>query len=108
MYDVEELIEETKVTNPSKRAKAVRAICPCKVKKNVEQLWDRIIEMQNDESADVRLAVLHNLLDGSPSSMEDRVMETVRNLQLDKDKRIKRICNKVLTVYRKTGKYNIL
>lgn len=105
----DKFLNDTRDTDPIKRAKALRRICPCKIKKNVEEFWDRIIEMHTDESPEVRFAVLHNMLDGSPACMELRVIETVEKLQCnDTDKRIKKICNKVLTVYRKTGKWNIL
>jgi len=105
----DQFIEDTKDPDPlKKRCKALRRICICKIQKNVDKFWNRIFEMHTDPSPEVRYNVLHNILDGSSEYLELKVIETVQNLQYDEDKRIRRVCNKVLTIYRKTGKWNIL
>jgi hypothetical protein len=74
------------------RKKALRELCPCHVKHNVKEFWDRIIEMTKDEdrtysqynvsyflSANVRYQVLHNLCDGSPLAKEDEIIAAIES-----------------------------
>eukprot|EP01115_Flamella_aegyptia_P004216 TRINITY_DN183_c0_g1_i2.p1 TRINITY_DN183_c0_g1~~TRINITY_DN183_c0_g1_i2.p1 ORF type:complete len:123 (-),score=30.01 TRINITY_DN183_c0_g1_i2:43-411(-) len=105
---VQEFIEATKDKNPKNRKSALRDLCPCHVKHNVKEFWDRIIEMTDDPDPDVRYQVLHNLCDGSPADREDDVISALEKLHNDPDKYIRRRTHQVLTNYRKTGKWNIL
>ncbi len=52
--------------------------------------------------------MLHTLCDGSPAHLEDAVMDAVSSFNGDPDKTIRRRANKVMAVYRATGKWNIL
>ena len=128
--EIDQFLEATRVEDPIERAKALRNICPCSVKKNIPRVWDRIFELANDPHPEVRYNALHDLLDGSPNEMEDRVLQKVKEMQLDEDKRIKvkkkqnfllsfqiliffffgkqKACNKVLHIYSRTGKWNVL
>jgi HEAT repeat protein len=78
------------------------------VKSTVDEFWDRIVEMVDDSDPKVRYQVLHNLCDGSPKSMEEKVIETIEYLHNDPDKYIRRRVHQILAGYRKTGKWNVL
>jgi len=43
------------------RLKALQRLCPCRVKDEIEQFWNRRFEMVNHESPKVRYQVLHNM-----------------------------------------------
>jgi hypothetical protein len=101
-------LELTHHPDPVTRKKVLRELCPCHVKRDVKEFWDRIFEMIKDPDPAVRYQVLHNLCDGSPKAREDNVIKAIEEMQSDEDKYIKRRVNQVLTSYRKTGKWNIL
>jgi vesicle coat complex subunit len=105
---LEEFMKATHDPSAKVRKMALRELCPCHVKHDVKEFWDRIIEMIDDEDSEVRYQVLHNLCDGSPASREEDVIEALEKLHNDKDKYVRRRVHQVLTSYRKTGKWNIL
>lgn len=105
---VEEFVEATRNEDPKARVLALRELCPCHVKKNIPDFWDRIIEMIHDPDPDVRYQVIHNLCDGSPNEREEDVINAIKELQQDESKIVKRAVNKVLSSYTRTGKWNVL
>jgi hypothetical protein len=42
---IEEYIERTKSPNPIERKKALKEMCPCRVLKEFEIIWDRVFEV---------------------------------------------------------------
>jgi hypothetical protein len=90
------------------RLKALQRLCPCQVKDEVEQFWNRIFEMVNDPCPKIRYQVLHNMCDGAPPELETRVSEALEIFNRDKDKDVKRAAHKVLASYLRTGKWNIM
>jgi len=104
----DEVIAITHDPSPKVRKEALRDMCPCHVKNNIESLWVRIIEMANDPDANVRYQVMHNLCDGSPACREYDVIRTLESMHNDADKKVRRRVHQVLSHYRRTGKWNIL
>ena len=104
----EDFVEATYAEAPEDRAKALKELCPCHVRKDVEIFWNRTLEMIHDESPLVRYQALHNLCDGSPLHMEHRVVEALKVLHSDSDKLVSKTARRVLTVYRKRGDWNIM
>ncbi len=90
------------------RCKALQRLCPCRVGDEYEQFWNRIFEMVEDPSPKIRYQVLHNMCDGSPDSMEERVVEALEKFNRDPDREVKRKAHKVLASYLRTGKWNVL
>jgi len=105
---VEEVIEGTYDPDPKVRRAFLRDMCPCHVKRDVDLLWTRIMEMSTDVNPAVRYQVMHNLCDGSPSWREEEVIRTLEQMHNDPDKKVRRRVHQVLTSYRKTGRWNIL
>lgn len=119
------MLEHThKLLTCSFRKRALGELCPCRVKDDVDEFWERVFDMVNDPDAAVRYQVLHTICDGSPGHLEDRVMDCVDELNRDSDKKvrfislrrlsihnvvqIRRAAHKVMASYRKSGKWNIM
>ncbi|ESO84907.1 hypothetical protein LOTGIDRAFT_235977 [Lottia gigantea] len=105
---IETIIDLTKHEHPQVRKRALREMCPCRVKKDHEDFWNRVFEMMDDEDKDVRQQVLHTLCDGSPAHLEYAIADALEKFNHDPDTKIRRMAHKCLTSYRKTGKWNIL
>lgn len=90
------------------RLKALQRLCPCRVGDEYEQFWNRIFEMADDTSPKIRYQVLHNMCDGSPDSMENKVVEALEKFNRDPDPEVKRKAHKVMASYLRTGKWNVL
>eukprot|EP00297_Palpitomonas_bilix_P016758 CAMPEP_0113883874 /NCGR_PEP_ID=MMETSP0780_2-20120614/9873_1 /TAXON_ID=652834 /ORGANISM="Palpitomonas bilix" /LENGTH=118 /DNA_ID=CAMNT_0000871289 /DNA_START=15 /DNA_END=368 /DNA_ORIENTATION=+ /assembly_acc=CAM_ASM_000599 len=105
VVSIHAFITTTYSSSPAERAKAVRNLCPCHVKANVDDVWDRIIEMAEDKDVTVRRAVLHTLCDGSPKAREHDIIEALRLLSRDHDKEIRRKVHKALAHYDRDGRW---
>ena len=106
--DMDELIELSQSENPLVRIKAAQQMCPCRVGKDYEAFWTRTFELAQDEDAQVRYQILHNMCDGSPDGYEEKVAECLEIFNRDEDKEIRRRAHKVLASYLRTGKWNVL
>ena len=104
----EEVLELTRDGDPRKRKWAVRQLCPCHLKYNDDQIWDRLIAMAADDDLQVRSTVLHVLCDGSPRSREQEVVAALQRKQHDPDVGLRRRVLKVLVQYRRSGTVNVL
>ena len=72
---IETIISLTKHNSARVRQRALKEMCPCRVKEDLSDFWNRVMEMINDESATVRyqvniyaieLPIIENIL-GFPS-----------------------------------------
>lgn len=106
--DFEALLAMSKSTDARKRLAALREFCPCKVRKEIDQIWDRVLEMTSDPNDQVRYQVLHTLCDGSPKEREEQIIEALLSMRNDKCDKVKRNVRRALVSYDRTGKWNIL
>ena len=106
--DIDTIISLTKHKSPVVRQKALREMCPCRVKDDLTEFWNRVLEMRDDEAPNVRYQVLHDLCDGSPAHLEYRVAEALDDFNRDSDPKIRRAAHKALTSYNKKGKWNVM
>ena len=106
--DPETLIALSKVKNKKVRVAAVKMMCPCRVKKNEDLLWDELEKLSKDEDKEVRYQVLHNFCDGSPDEMEHRVIKLLDGFNKDPDPEIRRRAHKVMGKYLHEGRWNVL
>jgi hypothetical protein len=67
-----------------------------------------VISLKNDPSDIVREQAVHNLCDGSPKEMEEKVIETLETMWNDQSEVVRKKVRKVLVGYRKTGRWNVL
>lgn len=105
---IETIISLTKHQSARVRQRALKEMCPCIVKEDLTDFWERVMEMIEDESATVRYQVMHTLCDGSPGHMEDKVADALDIFNNDPDRKIRRKAHQVLTGYRRTGKWNVM
>lgn len=106
--DVDVIISLSKHPNPHVRKASLREMCPCRVKEDIDRFWKRVIEMHDDEDSMVRAQVLHTCCDGSPNHLENEIIECIEKFNHDPDSEIRRKAHKVISSYRRTGKWNIL
>jgi hypothetical protein len=108
MGDFKDVLVYTHSEDERIRLKALKELCPCKVKNKVEVIWERIFEMVDDENDQIRYQVLHNICDGSPPYVEEKMSDALEKFNRDKDPEIRRRAHKVLASYLRTGKWNVL
>jgi hypothetical protein len=101
------LLEGTYDDDPRVRWQALRHLCPCHVKRNDEQVWNRAVTMATDPDPKVRDVVLHLLTDGSPRSREAEVVRVLEQMHHDPFPKLRRKARKILAHYRRTGEWNI-
>lgn len=106
--EVPVILALTRHARPEVRVFALKELCPCRVKADVPEFWERVLEMAADEDRGVRWQVLHTLCDGAPGHLELRIADALERFQRDADAEIKRRAHKVLANYARTGKWNIL
>ena len=46
---ISEYLQRTYDPDPKKRKKALKDLCPCHVRADIPQLWDRIFELLSDD-----------------------------------------------------------
>ena len=101
-------IEKTRSENPKVRHNALKEMCPCHVKADIDLFWNRIFEMVSDEDDNVRWQVLHTICDGSPLHLENKVADALEVFNRDPNSMIRRRAHKALGSYLRTGKWNVL
>lgn len=106
--DINEILFISRNPDPKIRLKAIQQLCPCEVKRDIDEFWARLFEMVDDENDEIRQQVLHNLCDGSPPHLEHQIYAALDKFNCDPNKEIRRTAHKVLSTYLRTGKWNIL
>lgn len=106
--DAKAIIALSKSADPAERKYALKKMCPCKVKREVDALWVRIVEMCKDPDDSVRYQVLHSLCDGSPKHLEDLVADTVKSFWNDPNDKIKRAARRAYNSWSRGNGINVL
>ena len=105
---IHDVLQDTHNEDPKVRSAALGQLCPCHLRTNVKEAWDRHFEMIRDPDAKVRSIALHNMCDGSPAALEADVVGAVELLTKDSDKKLRRRARKVMAGYRRMGRINQL
>ena len=105
---IDSLLVGTTDPDPKVRCQSVQHLCPCHVQARYDHVWDRLIAMVDDPDVKVRKTVLHTLADGSPREREAEVVAAIETLYNDPDKKLRKAVRHLLTIYRNTGKINVL
>ncbi len=48
---IDEVLKDTYSTDPKTRKNAARELCPCEVKFNRREVWDRLLELTQDQDS---------------------------------------------------------
>jgi hypothetical protein len=107
VLEIDEVIDLSHDADPKQRAEAVRVMCPCQLKMDIPRVWDRLIEMAQDESVLVRKNVFHVLGDGSPRYREQQIIGVIERMHNDPDPTLRRRVRKFLAHYRSGGRLNV-
>ena len=105
---VDAILTKTRDANPNIRRGAVRELCPCEVRANRVDVWDRILELVSDSDPGVRRLAFHAMIDGSPHDRLDEIIGAVEALRNDSHPKLRRQARKLLDHYRRTGQVNIV
>ena len=105
---IDALLALTHDSNPNVRRTAVRELCPCEVRADNSDVWERIFELATDSDVGVRRLVFHSMIDGSPRDREREVVETIEMLRDDPSPKLQRLARKQLATYRRTGQINLV
>ncbi len=104
---VGELLALSGSRDPRVRRVAVKNLCPCHVRRQRDDVWQRLIEMAADPEPGVRIDVLHALTDGSPDSLADRVLAIVAEHCGDRDPKVSRYARYLRARQLRLGKVNV-
>src|ERR1700761_224676 len=91
---VPELLKMTYDENPATRREGVQYLCPCHMRRNRPEVWDRILELARDTDLGVRKTVFHILGDGSPPEREQDVIAAMESMYQDPDLKLRRCARK--------------
>jgi len=85
---VEELLQRSRSSDPEDRLEAASLLCPCHVRKRVDEVWTALYRMREDEDQRVRRAAWHTLEDGGKP--DDPALDAIidRTLERENDKQV--------------------
>jgi HEAT repeat protein len=106
--EVHRALALTRAPEARVRQAALMCLCPCHVRADRPQVWERVFELAADPDPHVRHQVLHALGDGSPRRLEWRVVAALASMRYDPDPRLRRSVRRLLAHHRRTGRVNVL
>jgi HEAT repeats len=98
----------TRDARPRVRQAALMNLCPCHLRSDRPEVWERVFEMALDADVGVRKQVVHTLGDGSPGRLRERVLGTLEAMRNDPDRTLRRVVRSLLARHRRTGRVNVL
>ncbi len=102
--EIDRALALTHDPEPRVRQAALMNLCPCRLRADVPEVWERVFELANDPDPKVRGQVVHTLIDGSPKRLEERAIGTLEAMRHDPHAR--RGIGQLLARYRRTGRLN--
>ena len=87
--EVEELLVMALSIDPQERAHAASYLCPCHVRRRLDEVWDALFRMMEDDDVHVRRNAWHTLEDGGKP--DDPRMDAIldRTLENETDKQVR-------------------
>ena len=77
------------------------------MRRNVPEVWRRLIELTDDRNPGVRLDVLHDLTDGSPPALASEVRAVVERFMQDPDNNVRRYAAFLRSKQLRSGRINV-
>ena len=93
--------------DPLVRRLALKNLCPCHVRRERTDVWDRVFALADDPDPGVRHDAIHALTDGSPRDLGPRVHAALERARTDPDRKIRRYVRDLRARQRCTGRVNV-
>ncbi len=106
--DLDEIVQLLSHGDAAVRIAALEEVCPCRMDEDDDDVWSTVCSMVSDRDLGVRKQVLHTLCDGSPDHREAQIIDAVESLSREADRDLRRMVNKVLANFHRTGEWNIM
>lgn len=86
--DIQELLQMSRSLDPEDRFQAASFLCPCHVRRRIDEVWEALYRMLEDEDTRVRRAAWHTLEDGGKH--DDPALDVIieRTLEGDTDRQV--------------------
>ena len=86
--EIWKLVDLSKSDDPADRLVAAENLCPCHVRRRIDEVWDALYRMMEDPVVEVRRAAYHTLEDGGKP--DDPKLEAIfdRARESETDKRV--------------------
>jgi len=101
------LLELTADDDPKVRRLALKHLCPCRLQRQRDAVWERIFEMTADADAGVRRDVIHAMTDGSPRELGPVILTHLEPMLRDPDPTVRKYVRRTLAAIRRTGRINV-
>jgi hypothetical protein len=105
--EIDELLGLTLDCDPKTRRVVVKNLCPCHVRRDIDDVWRRLLEMADDPDAGVRIDVLSALTDASPPKWSAKVLEVMAARRHDGDRKVRRYVNYLSKRQRRLGRVKV-
>ena len=102
-----QLLALTHDDDPKVRRLALKHLCPCRLQRQRDVVWDRIFEMTTDEDPGVRRDVVHAMTDGSPREFAPQVLAHLQPMIRDADPKVRKYVRRTLDAIRRSGRINV-
>ena len=86
--EIQELLQMSESKDPEDRLQAASGLCPCHVRKRIDEVWEALYRMLEDEDHKVRRAAWHTLEDGGKP--DDPALDDIieRTLERETDRQV--------------------
>ena len=107
--DVElpQLLAHTRDEDPKVRRLALKHLCPCRLQRQRDVVWERVFEMTADPDPGVRRDAVHAMTDGSPREFADEVLAHLELMLRDPDPTVRKYVRRTLGAIRRSGRINV-
>jgi hypothetical protein len=101
------LLAHTFDDDPKVRRLALKHLCPCRLQRERDAVWERIFDMTTDPDPGVRRDVIHAMTDGSPRERSAEVVAHLEAMRADPDRDVRRYVRRTLDAIRRSGRVNV-